>query len=119
MKTKKRTGRDVSTFTFQRVSRGKGQTVIAVMQAYTDSRTVSHSTILSQFEGCNPYPIVMTLRKAQTVNDAGDHRRYFTNEDQLLKLKEGRFAITNQWTTETFEKFVKCAKKLGYRVTQD
>ncbi len=119
MKTKKVTGRDTSTYTFQRVSRGKGQTVLSVLKAFSEKKTVNFESFMDKFGGCNPYPIIMTMRKAKVVNANGDHKRYFDGEDQSIKLKDGRYLVTNQWTTETFLRFLAKAKKEGYRITQD
>lgn len=118
MSIKLKDGRDTSTFTFQKVSNGKGRTALSVIQAYAWTYDVSSTDVAEMFGVCK-IPVVMPLRKARIINAHGTHTRYFTNDEDLIELRDGKFAVSNQWDKIAFIKLVEAARSLRWTITQD
>ena len=112
-------GRDTRKFRFQNETRGKGPTVLAILQAYVAEKKPVLAKIKDAFPDAivSKWKVVELLSKAKEHESEGGRQRYFTKPDQLLITKDGKkLAVTNQWDVARFEAFLEAAKKVGYKV---
>ena len=47
---------------------------------------------------------------------SGGRDRYFMQEERIIKLKDKRIAVCNQWTAENIKPFLSAARKLGFEI---
>ena len=45
---------------------------------------------------------------------SGGRDRYFMQDEKIIKLKDKKIAVCNQWTSENIKPFLSAAKKLGF-----
>lgn len=107
--------RDTSKYIFQKEKRGKGRTVLAVIQHHLSVKKVTLEKLKATF----PDDLVQKWGVTASANSASKHdrQRYFTGEgDILVTSDKKRLAVTNQWTSSRFISFCDVAKKLGYKI---
>lgn len=107
--------RDTSKYIFQKEKRGKGRTVLAVIQHHLSTKKVTLEKLKATF----PDELVQKWGVTASANSASKHdrQRYFTGEgDILVTSDKKRLAVTNQWTSSRFIAFCDVAKKLGYKI---
>ena len=66
--------------------------------------------------GPSGFGIVETLSQATPDNFKG-HKRYMTNDDQIVHLADGPAAVCNQWRADNLPRFIANAAKLGYEIS--
>jgi hypothetical protein len=107
--------RDTSKYIFMKEKRGKGRTVLAVIQHHLATKKVTLEKLKTTF----PDELVQKWGVTASANSAAKHdrQRYFTGEhDILVTSDKKRLAVTNQWTASRFDAFCKVAKGLGYKI---
>jgi hypothetical protein len=112
----KKPQRDTSKFIFRKSEpRGKGQTVLAIMQAYVAEK----NPLLYELKTTWPDTLVSKWGVTETLSKAKEHdrQRYFTKNDQILVTKDKkRVCVTNQWDASRFAAFLNVAAQLGYKI---
>lgn len=100
--------RDLSTFTFMKVKNlPKGRLVHAVIKQYV----IDYNSTIDELQLAFPETIIKPYGVFKPLNIAlemsQDRKRYFTNEIDHIKLKDGSIVCcTNQWTRERTAKFI-------------
>jgi hypothetical protein len=109
--------RDFGRYRFQGVDRPKGRTVLAIVEQYCKDKNPTSAELKETFKdsiGRSTFEVIVDSAAAKRMNSKGK-KRYFTKDDQLIKLKDGKnIAVTNQIGSESMKTFVKFARTLGY-----
>ncbi len=62
------------------------------------------------------------LIKAETAEESFNNKgiaRHFLNDDEILSFPvDGRYAVSNQWSKESIDKFLVYAEKIGYEIEE-
>ena len=90
--------RDLSKFTFNSTTLNKGQLALSIVKAIAKSKRCTLDDLKGIFpKSVNSYGVLIKpADEAISINERGK-KLYFTNEDQLIKLKGGVVvAVTNQ-----------------------
>ncbi len=112
-KKAKKVNHNFSKFLFEGEKFGKGRLVLAIVKRIAAknpkltldqineqfSRTKTHSS----------FDLVMPVDKAP-------EGRYFVKEDAVVKIKNKKVAVTNQWGTGNITNFLKIVRKMGFSV---
>ena len=111
--------RDFSKFKFQGKEYNKSRLVMAVLAKYAEDHNPSLSELKTAFpdEEIKPYGygLFRLAAEAKKVNDEG-RQRFFCKETELIKIKYGKIASTNQITSDLLIRFLTVAKKHKYIV---
>lgn len=107
-------GRDYTKYEFQGNVYGKGPLVLAVVKEYQKKHTsASLDTLKSVFprkEFHVPFDVVESARKAKKG-------RFFLDKDDRIKIANGIAVVTNQWTKDKIDLFIKFVEKnLGFSI---
>ena len=114
----KSTERDNSKFKFNGEEMNKGQLVRSVVTQYVADnagttfkklKEVFPDTLLKRFG------IFQDEENARVISGQ-KYDRYFFKEEHVIKLKDKRVVVCNQWTAENLKPFLEVAKKLGYDI---
>ena len=111
--------RDFGKMRFNGQDLPKGRTVLAVIKKYHEDKKPTSVQLKAAFPGelLPIYGMVVDHAFAKKANASGK-KRYFDNEDQLIKCKDGEtVAIANQFSNENIKPFIKHARSLGYNIT--
>lgn len=112
----KKAPRDTTRFIFRKGEPlGKGQTVLAIMQAYVAEK----KPLLYELKTAWPDTLVSKWGVTETLSKAKEHdrQRYFTKDDQILITKDKKkIAVTNQWDSSRFTAFLDVAAQFGYKI---
>lgn len=109
--------RDISKFTFNKESYGKGPLVRAVVAKYVeDNPTVTYKKLKEVFpdELLKRYGIFQDEATAREIS--GKRDRYFFKPEHVIKLKDKKIVVCNQLTFQNIQPFLKVAKQLGYKI---
>ena len=115
--TVKPSTRDNSKFKFEGEEYGKGPLVRAVVAKYVeDNPGVTVKKLKEAFpdELLKRFGIFQDEATAREISGKGD--RYFLKEAQLIKLKDKKIAVCNQFTAANIQPFLKVAKTLGFKI---
>ena len=115
--SKKSKGRDNSKYKFCGQFYGKGPLVRAVVAAYVkDNAPVTYKKLKEVFpdELLKRFGIFQDEIAAREISKKGE--RYFFKEEHVIKLKDKRIVVCNQFTFDNIQPFLKVAKELGYKI---
>ena len=96
----------------------KGGLVHAVVAEYC----AKHKAIgIAKLKEVFPDELIQRFGVLQEISKArafasGGRDRFFTQEEKIIKLKDKRIAVCNQWTAENIKPFLACVRKLGYEI---
>lgn len=111
------TGRDNSKLKFNGELYGKGPLVRAVVAQYVvDNPGTTYKKLKEVFpdELLKRFGIFQDEETAKTIANKGN--RYFTKDEQIIKLKDKKVVVCNQFTLSNIQPFLKVAKSLGYKI---
>lgn len=104
-------------------AKAQNRTALGIMHAYL---AINPNCTLADMKAAFPWPlntniesqyIFKTLAEIVKQMQRVDWNGYFTDNECLLKFKDGTKAAVNQmWTGENLDKLVKCAKEYGIAV---
>jgi len=110
--------RDRKTYKFMGEEHGKGKLVLAIIKYHVEKNP---KITAQQLKGFFPdqllkgYGIIRVLSEAQEISKT--HKRFFLKEEQLVKVKDGKMAVCNQFSAENIKPFFEhVTKKLGYEI---
>jgi hypothetical protein len=110
------TGRDNTKYLFNGVEHNKGRLALAIVKEYAKKK-VSYKKLLEVFpvDLTPPYGFVKPLDEALEI---GKKRpRFFTKEDEQIKLSDGLYCVSNQLTKERISELIRIAEEqLGYKI---
>ncbi len=106
--TRKKQKRDYTKYVFQGRKYGKGPLVLAIVGKYVEEHP---KATIEELQAAFPkdeikstFEIVETIRKA-------NKRRFFLKPDRVLRSNGSRLAVTNQWSRDNTNNFIKYVKK--------
>lgn len=111
------TARDNSKYKFNGELYGKGPLVRAVVAQYVaDNPGTSYKKLKEIFpdELLKRFGIFQDEETAASIAPKG--KRYFEKPEQLIKLKDRKVMVCNQFTLANIQPFLKVAKSLGYKI---
>jgi len=112
----KKPARDTGKFIFRKGEpKGKGPTVLAVLQAYVAEK----KPLLYELKTAWPDSLVSKWGVTETLSKAREHdrQRYFTKDNQVLVTKDKKkLCVTNQWDASRFAAFLDVAAQFGYKI---
>ena len=110
-------GRDSSKLKFNGELYGKGPLVYAVVAQYVaDNSNVTYKKLKEAFpdELLKRFGIFQDEETAKEIAPKG--KRYFTKEEKVIKLKDRKIVVCNQFTLDNIQPFLKAVKNLGYKI---
>ena len=113
-------GRNTSQYVFEKVKRSKGQTVLAVVQAYVrDNKNITYKKLLTVFPPqVKRFGTINNMTEAKVLSPDSTRPRYFMKDHQIVTTKDKtQVVVTNQWIHSAFLEFVVLSKALGYVIT--
>jgi hypothetical protein len=114
---KEKGDRDRSGFVFLGETYGKGPLVLAVIREHVRlNPKITCDTLKKAFpdELLKGYGIFQTYEKAMEISKV--RKRFFLNDNQLVRLKDKNIAICNQFSSDNIMPFLSHTRKLGYKI---
>jgi hypothetical protein len=116
--------RDNTKYTFNGENGlGKRNVVLSVWKQYMkDNQNVSYEKLLQDFPSSSiGGRLFVELEQAleQQRRDSNKQVRYFIGENEVLKIGQKTYVISNQWGKGNIENFIGCARNLGYNIEED
>lgn len=114
-------GKNFNKYKFQGVEYNKGRLALEVIRQYAKdcNPTLAELQVAFPEDIIKPfgYGTFRTVNEAKKVNDASYGRiRFFLKEDEIVKLKDKKIAVTNQWTQEILDRFLSLVRRYKYVV---
>ena len=108
-------GKNFDTFKFNGKEYRKGRLPHAMIAKFCED----HQPTLPQLEAAYPtkeikpygYGLFRNATDAKKINEQSGRVRFFTKPEELVKIKGGTIAVTNQITSELLERFLVVAKR--------
>jgi len=110
--------RDMRKFRFKGEHHTKGGLVHAVITEFVSKRkSISLAKLKESFpdELLQRFGVVQEIAKAKQFASGG-RDRYFMQEERIIKLKDKKIVVCNQWTSENIKPFLTAARKLGFDI---
>lgn len=107
--------RDRTGLVFEGESYGKGPLVLAVIRKHVaDNPNITFDLLKKAFPDdlLKGYGIFQSYDKAMDISKV--RKRYFLNDNQLVRLRDKNIAICNQFSSDNIKPFLAHARKLGY-----
>ncbi len=105
-------------FRFKGEHHTKGGLVHAVISEFVSKRkNISLAKLKESFpdELLQRFGVVQEIAKAKQFASGG-RDRYFMQDERVIKLKDKRIVVCNQWTSENIKGFLTAARKLGFDI---
>lgn len=116
-KTKKKIGRDLTTYKFNGIEYNKGRLAHAIVSQASTDKCFGLKEALELFpdEIIKPYGMIKSIKEAKLMSK--ERPRFFIKPEEEIKLKDCTIAVSNQWTSERIERLIAISKKqLGYKI---
>lgn len=112
--------RDRSVYEFAGSTYGKGQLALRIVAKFVED---NDSCDINVLKAAFPDTLLRSYGIVQEIEEArrrsGSKPRYFMGENKTIKLSDGTVVVvSNQYTTENFQPFLKRAKELGYAIME-
>jgi len=110
--------RDMRKFRFKGEHHTKGGLVHVVISEFVSKRkNISLAKLKESFpdELLQRFGVVQEIAKAKQFASGG-RDRYFMQEERIIKLKDKKIVVCNQWTSENIKPFLTAARKLGFDI---
>lgn len=110
-------GRDNSKYKFNGEEYGKGPLVRAVISKYVaDNPSTTYKKLKEVFPDdlLKRFGIFQDVDTANSIDTAG--KRYFFKEEHIIKRKDKKIVVCNQFTLANIKPFLAKAKELGYKI---
>lgn len=110
-------GRDFGKYDFQGEKLRKGAWVLAAVQELVKkNHNITYKELLKILPASlvRTFGVIVPLAEAKKANAKG-RIRYCTKHSQLVQLKEGSFAVTNQISSQNFDPIVDALKAAGIK----
>jgi len=110
--------RDYSKFEFEGELYSKNRLALAVIQKYAaENPGISSIELKKAFSDPNlKLATIAPLSIAEEKLERTGHKRHFTKAEEVIKLSDGVFAVSTQWTADLLNVFIEIAKRLGYSI---
>ena len=118
-KDKNEPDKDRTKYQFNGDSYPKNQLTLAVIQEHVKKNAgITHKILLKDFPQnipsnglFKPFAEAKELYKTKIP-------RHYIKDTQAIRLADGVFAVSNQWTIKTVTEFIEIARGLGYTITE-
>lgn len=110
--------RDNRKFKFAGEEYGKGALVHAVVKQFVaDHKNTTLGKLKEAFpdELLQRFGIFQEIPKAKQFSSGG-RDRFFMKDEQMIKLRDKKVVVCNQFTSENIKPFLAVARKLGYSI---
>lgn len=117
--TKEKGDRDRTKYKFNGELYGKGPLVLAVIRKYVGDNPKTNYDILKKAfpdELLKGYGVFQSYEKAMDVSKV--KKRFFLNDDQLVRLRDKNIAICSQFGRDNFPPFLTHSKKMGFKIEE-
>jgi len=114
---KEKGDRDRNGYTFNGEQYGKGPLVLAILREHVRANPKSTFDLLKKAfpdELLKGYGVFQSYEKAMDISKV--RKRFFLNDNQLVRLNDKNIAICNQWSSDNILPFLSHARKLGYKI---
>ncbi len=114
-------GRDMTRYSFNGQSYGKGRLVLAVISEFVRQRRgISSSDLGRAFPKSlrSPHGPFVPMSKAMQSFEGEGRKRYFIDAGEPLELGDGTFAVSNQWGIKRMGAFLENAERLGIEISE-
>ena len=109
--------KDRTMYTYKNTQYGKGPLVLTIVREHVNSNpSITFNDLKRVFPDdiFRGYGVFTDLERAKMVSLS--RKRYFLNNNQLLKVQGTVIAVCNQVDSKNILKFLAAVKKLGYKV---
>lgn len=110
--------RDMRKFRFKGEHHSKGGLVHAVISEFVSKRkNISLAKLKESFpdELLQRFGVVQEISKAKQFASGG-RDRYFMQDERVIRIKDRKIVVCNQWTSENIKPFLTAARKLGFDI---
>lgn len=110
---------DRKKLVYKGVEYGKGKAVLAVITDYVKAQKTLPTGKQVQEVWLNRFHRKYGCIKpeAEAIEKSKTQKRFFTREDQMITLADGRYAVTSDWGVKNVEEIVRKANDLGLTMT--
>lgn len=110
---------DRKKLVYKGVEYGKGKYVLAIITDFVKSQKALPTGKQVQEVWLNRYHRKYGCIKpeAEAIEKSQTQKRFFTREDQIITLADGRYAVTSDWGVKNVEEIVRKANDLGMTTT--
>lgn len=117
IESKELQGRDKTKFLFNGKIYAKNRLVLAVIKEYVEQNSCTFEKLKKTFDKSlqGSRNVVEELSNAQKMSDGP--KRYFMKDEDIIKLIDGNMVVVcTQWGVFNIERFITCAKALGFKI---
>lgn len=115
--------KDFSKYKFQGNLLSKGRLILAVIAKFAEDNNPSMIELNTAFphEAIRPYGkgLFVSLEEAERINTESKRTRFFTNKEDVVKIKGAKVAVSNQIDGELVKRFLPIAEKHGCKITME
>lgn len=113
--------RDMTKYNFNGNTYGKGRLVLAVISEYVSQRPkISLADLYRAFpmQLRDPHGPFIPLSDAMATFEEEGRKRNFIDAGEPIELRDGLFAISNQWGIKRMGPFLENAERLGIEIQE-
>jgi len=114
---KEKGDRDRTGYTFEGELYGKGPLVLAIIRKHVKANPKINFDLLKKTfpdDLLKGYGIFQSYERAMEISKV--RKRFFLNDNQLVRLRDKNIAICNQFSSDNILPFLAHARKLGYKI---
>lgn len=111
---------DITRYSFDGRTLGKGRVVLAVIRKHIQNNPgISFSELAEVFpkECQGSSGVFASLDEAKQIYTDTGHKRHFLDADEIAILSDNTIAVSNQWGKGNIDKFILQAQGLGYNIS--
>lgn len=110
--------RDTTKYLFNGVVYSKNRLVLAIVKDYSEKNSVSFRE-LSEIFHSSLQGSIGVVERVEVAKARQDYQiRFFTAENEIVELTDGKAYVCNQWGILNISNFIKRAEQLGYEIEQ-
>lgn len=110
--------KDVTKYQFNGKEYGKGRLVLAIIKHHVENNQVTFAELEQQFPKSlqGSLGVFYSYSDAQNIYENSGRWRHFYKASDQIKIQDEIIAVCSQWGIGNIEKFISCAKELGYEI---
>ena len=113
--------KDYTRYLFGNESLNKRKLVLAVIHKWVaNNNPQSYEDLLAAFpQDTRPGGMFVSMLKAREIYESQGVDRHFLKEGEAVTFPDSsEYAISNQWGKNNIQKFIDCARRLGYEIEE-
>lgn len=117
----RKSSKDYTQYIFEGSSYNKRKLVLAVIQSWIKKNNPENFKILLDAfpQECKSGGIFAPISDALEISRKQENTRHFLEENQIISFSDNsKYAITNQWSKTSIEKFIEQVKKFGFEIVE-